>query len=132
MIYMIKHGLEGAIINIASVSALTGFFANAGCGATKGGIGSLSRHVAVEGARHNITCNAVYRGAIWTDIQLKAHRDNPDAFADVERKIPLGRVGNPSDVAGVVSYLASDRARYVTGADFVVDGGLTSLSLLGA
>lgn len=130
--YMIKRGRGGTIVNISSVSALTGFSGNACYGATKGAIGSLSRHVAVEGARHNITCNTVYPGAIWTDIQRKAQLDNPAAFSDVESRIPLGRIGSPSDVAGVVAYLASDRARYVTGADFVVDGGLTSLSLLGA
>lgn len=132
LMHMRQHGRGGGIINISSVSALMGFHGNAAYGATKGGIQSLSRHVAIEGAPDAIRCNTVHPGAIWTDIQLQAHKERPEQFKDVARHIPLGRIGSPADIGNMVAFLASEKASYITGGDFVVDGGLTSLHGLGA
>jgi L-rhamnose 1-dehydrogenase len=72
---------------------------------------------------HGITCNSVMPGAIGTDINAEDLAD-PEKMAYFRRRIPVGRVGEPDDIAGPVVFLASDAARYVNGAGLLVDGGL--------
>jgi glucose 1-dehydrogenase len=83
----------------------------------------LCRDLAIELAPLGITINNVAPGAIETPIN-KALLSNPELLKTLLSKIPLGRMGNPNDVAGLVAFLASDDASYITGATFVVDGGL--------
>lgn len=123
---MRAHRKGGSIINISSVSGLRGFLSNAGYGATKAGMRSLTKAIALEAGKDGIRCNTVYPGAIWTQIQRAAQAAAPDMFGGLESRIPLGRIGMPDEVAQVVLFLASDRASYITGADLVVDGGLTA------
>ena len=72
---------------------------------------------------HGITCNSVLPGTIETDIN-KDDLADPEKRAYMERRIPVGRLGEPTDIAGPVAFLASDAARYVNGAGLLVDGGL--------
>lgn len=124
MMEMIGRG--GSIVNISSVAGLVGVPGTTGYGATKGGIRLMTKSIALEGAKHKIRCNSVHPGAIWTEIQIAAHKKEPETYGKIEGAIPLGRIGDPNDVAEAVVFLASDAAGYITGSEIVVDGGLTA------
>lgn len=113
----------GRIINISSVHEDMAFpgFATYCC--SKGGLRMLMRDLAVELGPLGITVNNVAPGAIATPINKSLLEDKPKLNA-LLRNIPLGRMGSPEDVAGLVAYLASEDAAYVTGSTFVIDGGL--------
>jgi glucose 1-dehydrogenase len=113
----------GRVINISSVHEDMAFpgFATYCC--SKGGLRMLMRDLAVELGPLGITVNNVAPGAIATPINTALLNDKPKLNA-LLAKIPLGRLGKPEDVAGLVTYLASDEASYVSGATFVIDGGL--------
>jgi NAD(P)-dependent dehydrogenase (short-subunit alcohol dehydrogenase family) len=119
----------GAIVCTSSPSAFHGFVGggNAAYGASKGGIVSFVKSVAVDYAAYGIRVNAVVPGAI--DTPLLDLDEDPTRSSVVERaaeQIPLGRLGRPEEIADVVTWLLSDRASYVTGATVVCDGGLTA------
>ena len=84
----------------------------------------IARNLAVELGPMGITINNIAPGAIATPINQRL-LDNPEQLKKVTQNIPLGRLGDPRDVAGMVAFLASDDAKYVTGSTFYVDGGLT-------
>ena len=111
---------SGSIIFIGSVSPFMGVPGQANYAAAKAGLVGLARSLAKEVASRSVTVNVVAPGLIDTDMtsELGAARDTMAAM------IPLGHVGQPSDIAGVVGFLASNHARYITGAVIVVDGGL--------
>jgi glucose 1-dehydrogenase len=113
----------GRIVNISSVHEDMAFpgFATYCC--SKGGIRMLMRDLAVELGPLGITINNVAPGAIATPINTALLENKPKLDA-LLKNIPLGRLGTPEDVAGVVAFLASEDAAYITGATFVVDGGL--------
>jgi len=113
----------GRIINISSVHEDMVFpgFSTYCC--SKGGLRMLMRDLAVELGALGITVNNVAPGAIATPINKTLLEDKPKLDA-LLKNIPLGRLGTPDDVAGTVAFLASEDAAYVTGATFVVDGGL--------
>jgi len=113
----------GRIVNISSVHEDMVFpgFATYCC--SKGGMRMLMRDLSVELGPLGITVNNVAPGAIVTPINTALLNDKPKLNA-LLANIPLGRMGTPEDVAGVVAFLASDDAAYVTGSTFVVDGGL--------
>lgn len=113
----------GRIINISSVHEDMVFpgFATYCC--SKGGLRMLMRDLAVELGALGITVNNVAPGAIITPINKTLLEDKPKLDA-LLANIPLGRLGTPEDVAGVVAFLASDDAAYITGSTFVIDGGL--------
>jgi len=90
---------------------------------SKGGLRMLMRDLAVELGPLGITINNVAPGAIATPINKSLLEDKPKLDA-LLKNIPLGRLGTPEDVAGLVAFLASDDASYVTGSTFVIDGGL--------
>jgi len=112
----------GRIVNIASVSGLIGNPGQANYSASKAGVIGLTRTAARELASRNITVNAVAPGFIATEMTAKL---GGDLVAQVKERIPLGRVGDPQDVADAVVYLASDAAGYITGHVLSIDGGLT-------
>ena len=120
---MVKQGDGGAIIAVSSISALVGGEMQTHYTPTKAGVLSLMQSTAIALGRHKIRCNAVLPGTIQTDI-------NKDDISDaakreyMEGRIPLGRLGAPEDIAGPIVFLASDLARYVTGASLLVDGGM--------
>ncbi|MGH2347805.1 MAG: SDR family oxidoreductase [Chloroflexota bacterium] len=120
---MAKQGHGGRIINISSVHEDMPMPTNAPYCAAKGGLRMLARTIAVELASYGITVNNIGPGAIDTpmDAPLKA---NPEEMRTLLAEIPLGRMGQPEDVAGLAVYLASDEASYVTGSTFFIDGGM--------
>jgi glucose 1-dehydrogenase len=113
----------GRIVNISSVHEDKAFpgFATYCC--SKGGLRMLMRDLAVELGPLGITVNNVAPGAVATPINTALLNDKPKLQA-LLANIPLGRLGSPDDVAGLVAFLMSDDAAYVTGATFVIDGGL--------
>jgi L-rhamnose 1-dehydrogenase len=119
---MVKQGHGGAIIAVSSISALVGGGMQTHYTPTKAGVNSLMQSTAIALGPHGIRCNAVLPGTIETAI-------NKEDLADQKKRdymagrIPLGRLGEPEDLAGPIVFLASDLARYVTGAALLVDGG---------
>jgi 3-oxoacyl-[acyl-carrier protein] reductase len=111
----------GRIINITSVVGLIGNKGQANYAASKAGLIGLTKSVAKELASRNILANAIAPGFIDTDMTAAM---TPEARQELSAQIPLGRLGAPSDIAGVVAFLASDHAAYITGQVFVVDGGM--------
>lgn len=120
---MKSQGTGGALIAISSISALVGGGMQAHYTPTKAGVHSLMQSCAVALGPYGIRCNSVMPGTIATDINREDLSD-PAKRAYMEKRIPLGRLGAPEEVAGCVVFLASDLARYVTGASVLVDGGL--------
>ncbi len=120
---MVEQGRGGRIISISSISALVGGGEQTHYTPTKAGIHSLMQSLAIVLGPHGITCNSVMPGTIATDINREDLAE-PGKRAYMERRIPLGRIGEPDDIAGPVVFLASDAARYVNGAGLLVDGGL--------
>jgi len=111
----------GRIINIASVVGLTGNKGQANYAASKAGLIGLTKSVAKELASRNILANVVAPGFIETDMTAKM---TPEARDALSRQIPLERLGTGQDIAGMVTFLASEHASYITGQVFVVDGGM--------
>ncbi len=119
---MAKRG-KGTIINISSVHEDLPFPGYSAYCAAKGGVRMLCRDLALELAKNHINVVNVAPGAINTPINQRTLSD-PEKKLALEREIPLGRVGEPEEVARLVCYLASDDASYVTGTTVVIDGGL--------
>ncbi|HEX5972226.1 MAG TPA: 3-oxoacyl-[acyl-carrier-protein] reductase [Gemmatimonadaceae bacterium] len=111
----------GRIINIASVVGITGNKGQANYAASKAGLIGLTKSVAKELGSRNVLVNAVAPGFIETDMTAAM---TPEARAGLAGQIPLERLGTPQDIAGVVTFLASDQAAYITGQTIVVDGGM--------
>ncbi len=120
---MKDQGTGGAIVATSSISALVGGAMQTHYTPTKAGVHSLMQSVAIALGPYGIRCNSVMPGAIATDIN-KDDWSDPDKRGYLNKRIPLGRFGQPEDVAKVVAFLASDMASYVTGASLLVDGGL--------
>ena len=132
-----KHGMRllrqggGAIVNISSVSGLVGGHNLAAYNASKGGVRLLTKSVALHGARLKpaIRCNSVHPAFIegpMADGMIGQFRDPARARERLAAAVPLGRFGTPVEVAELCVYLLSDEAAFVTGAEFVLDGGLTA------
>ncbi len=113
----------GRIVNIASVVGVKANAGQANYAASKAGLVAFTRAVAAEVSRLNITVNAVAPGLIETDFLEDLDENVLTRFLDY---VPAGRLGRPEEVAACVSFLASDRASYVTGALLTVDGGLSA------
>lgn len=111
----------GRIINIASVVGIIGNKGQSNYAASKAGLIGLTKSVAKEFASRGILANVVAPGFIETDMTAAM---TPEARQGMSQQIPLERLGTPEDVANVVTFLASDRAAYITGQVLVVDGGL--------
>ncbi len=122
----------GSIVNISSVSGIIGGHNLAAYNASKGAVRLLTKSVALHCARkgYNIRCNSVHPTFIDTPMvrAMYERAPEPDAIkAKLERQVPLGRLGEPDDIAWGIVYLASDESKYMTGAEFVVDGGITAM-----
>jgi L-rhamnose 1-dehydrogenase len=113
----------GAIIATSSISALVGGGMQVHYTPTKAGVHSLMQSCAIALGPHGIRCNSVMPGTIATELN-QDDLSSPDKLAYMKARIPLGRLGAPEDVADAVVFLASDMARYITGAALLVDGGL--------
>ena len=122
----IRSSGGGSIINISSQMGLVGAdFISPQYQASKGAVRLLTKSVAIQYASDNIRCNSIHPAPIETDMTADVRQD-PDAFQDMLRRIPMGRYGKPEEVAYAVLYLASDESSFVTGSELVVDGGWTA------
>jgi 3-oxoacyl-[acyl-carrier protein] reductase len=113
----------GRIVNISSVVSVSGYKGTAAYSATKGGLDAMTRALARELGGRNITVNSVAPGYMETDLVADI---SENSLKQIVRRTPLGRAGSVEDVVGVVLFLLSDAARFVTGQTIVVDGGLTA------
>ena len=126
---LMRKGGGGSIINISSVTAMVGSGTFVSYAAAKGGVRALTKAVARQCAalKDGVRVNSIHPGVIDTPIfatleGIPASARDPKALIDT--MVPLGRLGEPDDIAAAVVYLAGDGARYVTGTELVVDGGL--------
>ncbi|HKW97535.1 MAG TPA: glucose 1-dehydrogenase [Bryobacteraceae bacterium] len=119
---MIETG-GGSIVNLASVNALMGLSLTAYT-ASKGGVQALTRLLAVDFAPKGIRVNSICPGTIMTENSVAIYRERPGLEEQVTKMYPMGKLGKPRDIAECALFLASDAASFVTGATFVVDGGL--------
>lgn len=117
---------KGSIINLSSVAGKVGFRGSASYAATKGAVKLMSKSIALETAVEGIRVNTVHPGIIRTNMAAAGIADNAGNYEAIEAGIPAERLGEPVDIANCVLFLASDEAGYVTGAEFVVDGGYTA------
>jgi L-rhamnose 1-dehydrogenase len=121
---LVERGLPGRFVFLSSISAWVGGAQQVHYCPTKAGVSALMRSLAIVLGPHGITCNAVLPGTIYTDINKDDVPPGSDKRAYFEGRIPLGRLGEPADIADVISFLCSDDSRYMNGAEVLVDGGM--------
>lgn len=119
-------GSGGSLINIASTAAYAAIPSDAAYSATKSGVRLLTKAVAAHCARsgYNIRCNSLHPGATDTPILAPALAAAPQLLPVFHAMSPMGRMGRPEEIAAMAVFLASDEASYVTGGEFLVDGGM--------
>jgi 2-hydroxycyclohexanecarboxyl-CoA dehydrogenase len=115
---------DGRIVNVASDAARSGLSNAVAYTAAKGGVLALTRSLARELARHDITVNTVSPGVVATPLLTSSMERTPDMLDKLRRSIPLRRLGSPADVAGAIAYFCGPDAGYVTGQTLSVNGGL--------
>jgi len=120
---MIELDRPGAIVNMGSIQAGMALPGRTHYAPTKRGVEALTANLAAELAEHGIRVNCVHPGVIETDMTQWVMQD-PQALAEVLGKIPMHRVGQPEEIAGVTILLASEEAAYITGQHLYVDGGM--------
>lgn len=120
--HMVESGRGGRIVNVTSISGIIGVGGIGAYTAAKGAVMALTKALAVELGPAGITVNALAPGAIDTPLNTEAY--TPEVRRAYGERIPLGRIGSAEEVADAAVFLASDAARYVTGQQLVVDGGL--------
>jgi NAD(P)-dependent dehydrogenase (short-subunit alcohol dehydrogenase family) len=126
--YMIQAG-GGSIVNISSIYGLIGAPDVPPYHASKGAVRLMAKTDALIYAKHRIRVNSVHPGFIWTPMvenYLRSQGDLDEGRKNVAALHPLGRVGEPGDIAYGILYLASDEAKFVTGSELVIDGGYTA------
>ncbi|MEG8041942.1 SDR family oxidoreductase [Sphingomonas sp. LR59] len=116
---------KGCIINVSSVSGLGGDWNHSFYCAAKGAVSNFTRALAMDEARNGVRVNAVNPSLTYTALTA-GMKEQPDLIAKFEERIPIGRGAEPVDIAGAIAFLASDDARFVTGVNLPVDGGLTA------
>ena len=122
---MVKAG-GGKVINVGSMYSIFGSDWGSPYAASKGGLVQLTKSLAVAWAKDNIQVNAVLPGWIVTDLTRGIQDADPNRYDNISRRIPTGRWGEPSELAGAAVFLASAASDYVTGATLAIDGGYSS------
>ena len=123
---LMKKNKFGSMIHISSIDALSGDDKPQDAyGASKAAMIRLSKSFAIQFASYNIRSNVILPGPIETGMQIR-WKKNPKAKKNLEKFIPLNRVGRPQDISNASIFLLSDQADYITGTEIIVDGGLTS------
>jgi NAD(P)-dependent dehydrogenase (short-subunit alcohol dehydrogenase family) len=125
---MVKQGEGGAIINMSSVNAVLAIPNQVPYVVSKGAINQLTKVMALALAPHHIRVNAIGPGTILTDLARTAVLGNKEAERKILSRTPLGRMGDPDEIAKVAVFLASDDASYVTGQTVYADGGRLALN----
>ncbi len=125
--HMVARGIHGAIINMSSTNAVVTIPDQLAYATSKGGVGQLTKVMAMELAAHDIRVNAIGPGSISTDM-LDVVMESEGARRTILSRTPMGRAGDPAEVASVAVFLASDYASYVTGQTIYPDGGRLSLN----
>ena len=121
-----KKNNFGSMVHLSSIDALSGDDKPQDAyGASKAAMIRLSKSFAIQFASSNIRSNVVLPGPIETGMQER-WKKNPKAKKNLEKFIPLQRVGKPEDISNICMYLLSDQANYITGTEIIVDGGITS------
>ncbi|MEM4259288.1 MAG: glucose 1-dehydrogenase [Candidatus Pacearchaeota archaeon] len=126
--HMMKNG-GGSIINSASVAGIIGSPNLAAYSASKGGVVSLTKEIAIDYSKNNIRVNCICPGAIDTPMVRRFVERSPypeKVLEDLARMHPLGRIGKPEEIANAVLFLASDESSFITGHALIIDGGLSA------
>jgi 3alpha(or 20beta)-hydroxysteroid dehydrogenase len=117
----------GSIVNISSIAGLVGsVYGSSAYSATKGAVRLFTKSTAIQHAREGIRCNSIHPGPLLDTEMMREAFADPAMREERRRRIPLGRIGTAEDVAYGVLYLASEEASWVTGAELVIDGGITA------
>ena len=123
-----KRAGGGSIINISSGAGIAPASpSSAAYAASKGGVRLFTKATAVQHAKDNIRCNSVHPGPIDTPMVQETRLARPEEMAARMERVPLGRMGEPSEIAYGVLFLASDESSYMTGSEVVIDGGRTAM-----
>jgi glucose 1-dehydrogenase len=125
---MVKQGLGGAIINMSSVNAVLAIPNQVPYVVSKGGVNQLTKVMALSLAPHGIRVNGIGPGTILTELAQKAVLGNREAERKILSRTPLGRMGEPAEIARVAAFLASEDASYLTGQTIYPDGGRLALN----
>ncbi|MFG6488051.1 glucose 1-dehydrogenase [Roseateles sp. BYS78W] len=133
VLFSLKHQMRamlaqgsGAIVNLSSVAGLIGFAGASVYAASKHAVEGLTKSAALEGAAAGVRVNAVAPGPIQTDMMERFTGHNADAKAGLLASVPAQRAGTVDEVAQTIVFLASDKAKYLTGQSIAVDGGFTA------
>ncbi|MAA76628.1 MAG: short-chain dehydrogenase [Rhodobiaceae bacterium] len=124
---MRETGNGGNIINMSSISGIVGIPGNVAYSAAKAGVRLMTKTVAMETAKENIRVNSIHPGLIDTNLLAGAKQENAENWDMFVQAIPMGRLGDPEDIANCALFLASDQGKYITGSELVVDGGVTAM-----
>jgi len=122
---MMEQG-AGSIVNISSVAGLRAAAGGFAYGASKFAVTGMTKSAAIELARHGIRVNSIHPGMIETDMITEVTGGNAERHERFARSVPLRRPADPSEVARLALFLASEESSYCTGSEFVVDGGMTA------
>jgi NAD(P)-dependent dehydrogenase (short-subunit alcohol dehydrogenase family) len=125
---MVKQGGGGAVVNMSSVNAILAIPNQVPYVVSKGGINQLTKVMAVALAPHRIRVNGIGPGTILTELAKTAVLGNREAERKILSRTPLGRMGDPDEIANVAVFLASDEASYLTGQTIYPDGGRLALN----
>ncbi|QPC42153.1 SDR family oxidoreductase [Kaustia mangrovi] len=130
MVRQIEEGrAPGTIINMSSINSVFALPTQVPYSISKGGVSQLTKVIAISLAPYGIRCNAIGPGSIMTDM-LKSVVNDKNARNTILSRTPLGRIGEPREIAGVAAFLASDDASYVTGQTVFADGGRLPLNYM--
>jgi 3(or 17)beta-hydroxysteroid dehydrogenase len=129
---VLKQGRGGSIVNLSSVSGIIGGHNLAAYNASKGGVRLLTKSVALHCARkgYGIRCNSVHPGFVDTPMLqelIRTSRNPDETRSKLAASVPAGRNARAEEVAAMIAYLAADESAFVTGAEFVIDGGVTAM-----
>lgn len=118
---------NGVIVNMASIAGITGFPRNSAYAASKHGVVGLTKSAAIEYARKGIRINAVCPGYTLTPMAETAMKLRGELEGELEKRVPLGRLGKPEEIAKAIIYLCSDSAAFILGHSLVLDGGIAAI-----
>lgn len=125
---IMRESNGGSVVNLSSIAGIVGNAQNAAYAASKGAVRLLTKSAALHGASlaNKIRVNSVHPGFVATPMLANLENSGIDLEEAIRQQIPLGHMAEPEDIADAVVFLASDKARYITGSELVVDGGLTA------